>query len=75
MKNNVTELRSEYMTVAEMAKYLNISQASAYELTHRRDFPVSRFGGSIRIPREAFLAWVKMKTSIPRELAAYMSIA
>ena len=75
MKNNVTELKNEYMTVAEMAAYLNISQTSAYELIHRKDFPVSRFGGSIRIPKTAFLAWVDMKTSIPRELASYMSIA
>lgn len=72
--NNVTELTNEYMTVAEVRKYLNISQAAAYELTHRKDFPVSRFGGCIRIPRKAFLAWVEMKTSIPRELASYMSL-
>ena len=73
--NNVTELKSEYMTVADVRQYLNISQTAAYELTHRKDFPVCRFGGSIRIPRKAFLAWVDMKTSVPRELAAYMSIA
>ena len=73
--NNVTELMSEYMTVAEVRQYLNISQTAAYELTHRKDFPVCRFGGSIRIPRKAFLAWVEMKTSVPRELASYMSIA
>lgn len=73
--NNVTELKSEYMTVADVRQYLNISQTAAYELTHRKDFPVCRFGGSIRIPRKAFLAWVEMKTSVPRELASYMSIA
>ena len=70
--NNVTELKSEYMTVADVRQYLNISQTAAYE---RKDFPVCRFGGSIRIPRKAFLAWVDMKTSVPRELASYMSIA
>ena len=73
--NNVTELMSEYMTVAEVWQYLNISQTAAYELTHRKDFPICRFGGSIRIPRKAFLAWVEMKTSVPHELASYMSIA
>ena len=46
----VTGSETEYMTVAEVRRYLNISQASAYELTHRKDFPVCRFGGSIRIP-------------------------
>lgn len=73
--NDVKELKNEYMTVAEVRQYLNISQTAAYELTHRKDFPVSRFGGSIRIPSKAFLAWVEMKTSVPHELAAYMSIA
>ena len=47
-----------YMTVSEVKRYLNISQAAAYELTHRADFPVCRIGGSIRIPKSAFLAWV-----------------
>ena len=71
----VTGSETEYMTVAEVRKYLNISQASAYELTHRKDFPVCRFGGSIRIPKQAFLAWVEMKTHMPRELAGYMATA
>ena len=70
-----TANETEYMTVSEMRKYLNISQASAYELTHRKDFPVCRFGGSIRIPKQAFLAWVEMKTHMPQELASYMAIA
>lgn len=63
---------SEYMTVRDVKDYLNISQAAAYELTHRKDFPVSRFGGSIRVPRQAFLAWVEMKTYIPVELEPFM---
>lgn len=74
MKSSKNE-NSEYMTVRDVKDYLNISQAAAYELTHRKDFPVSRFGGSIRIPRQAFLAWVEMKTHIPVELASHMAIA
>ena len=66
---------AEYLTVADIQHWLNISQASAYELTHRRDFPVCRFGRSIRIPRKAFLAWVESKTRIPSELASYMATA
>lgn len=54
-----------YMTIAEVKHYLNISQSSAYELSHRKDFPVCRFGSSIRIPREPFLAWVEKHTYIP----------
>ena len=58
-------LENEYLTVMEVRKYLNISQSAAYQLTRRRDFPVCRFGGSIRIPRDAFLVWVKEKTYVP----------
>lgn len=67
MNNN---LQNEYLTVAEIKRYLNISQAKAYELTHRKDFPVCRFGGSIRVPREAFLSWVEQHTRIPAGLTA-----
>jgi len=65
----------EYMTVAEVKKYLNISQAAAYELTHSADFPVCRFGGSIRVPRQAFLAWIDQRTTIPKGLSRYMATA
>ena len=64
-----------YMTVADVKNYLNISQAAAYELTRRDDFPVSRIGGCIRIPRDAFLAWVELRTRIPRDVAAAMAVA
>ena len=73
--NKNAETQTEYMTVAEMRAYLNISQASAYDLTHRKDFPTCRFGGSIRIPRQAFLAWVGMKTHISAELNRFMATA
>ncbi len=62
---NKSKENSTYMTVAEVKNYLNISQAAAYELTHREDFPVCRFGGHIRIPREAFFEWVHIHTRIP----------
>ena len=67
--NNDT-LKNQYLTVADVRRYLNISQSKTYELTHRKDFPVCRFGGSIRIPREAFLAWVDQHTRIPDGLTA-----
>ena len=57
--------QTEYMTVSEMQRYLNISQGAAYGLTHRKDFPVCRFGGIFRIPRVPFLAWVAANTSNP----------
>lgn len=55
----------EFLTVADVQRWLNISQGAAYALAHRKDFPVARFGGAIRIPRVAFLAWVEANTSNP----------
>lgn len=58
----------EYMTVADVGEYLNVSLSKAYALTHRDDFPICRFGGSIRIPRSGFLAWVERMTYCPPNL-------
>jgi excisionase family DNA binding protein len=67
MNDNI--LKHDYLTATEVSKYLNISLSKAYELTHRKDFPTCRFGGSIRIPREAFLSWVEQHTHIPTDLS------
>lgn len=58
-----------FLTIAEVRNILNISQSAAYQLSRRRDFPVCRFGGNIRIPRDAFFAWVEARTYIPTALA------
>lgn len=58
-----------FLTIAEVQKYLNISQSAAYQLSRRKDFPVCRFGGTIRIPKDAFFAWVEARTYIPTALA------
>ena len=72
---NSTLSEKEYLTVSDVQHWLGISQTSAYELTHRKDFPVCRFGGTIRIPRKAFLAWVESKTHIPDDLLCFMATA
>lgn len=72
MSNDI--LKNQYLTVANVGRYLNISQSKAYELAHRKDFPVCRFGGSIRIPREAFLSWVEQHTCIPNSLGAGVGV-
>lgn len=66
MQNNT--LKNDYLTVAEVGQYLNVSLSQAYGLAHRKDFPVSRFGGSIRVPRQAFMVWVDKHTRIPAAL-------
>ena len=64
---------SDFLTVAEVKNYLKISQAAAYALTRREDFPISRFGGCIRIPKDAFALWVDKMTTIPDELSKEIS--
>ena len=68
MNNEI--LKHDFLTVGDVGRYLNVSQSKAYELTHRKDFPVCRFGGSVRIPRQAFLMWVEKMTHLPVGLMA-----
>lgn len=55
MKKEIS-FEKNYLTVADVKSYLCISSTAAYELTHRKDFPVCRLGSSIRIPTQLFLA-------------------
>ena len=67
--------QSEFLTIAEVKAILNISLASTYELTHRKDFPVCRFGGSIRVPRMALQIWIQQHTQMPKSLREAMLTA
>ena len=64
--NETKQLNHDYLTISEVKDYLNISQSKAYELAHRKDFPICRFGGSI--PKAPFLAWIEAKTYLPSGL-------
>ena len=65
MKKDIL-FEKNYLTVADIKNYLC---TTAYELTHRKDFPVCRLGSSIRIPTQLFLVWVAKHTRIPADLA------
>ena len=60
-------LRKEYLkaitlvyTVEEIAQMLSISLRSAYNLcSGTTEFRVLRVGGSIRIPKDSFDAWLR----------------
>lgn len=67
MKKEIT-FEKNYLTVSDIKSYLCISSTAAYELTHRKDFPVCRLGSSIRIPTQPFLAWVDKHTHMPADL-------
>lgn len=68
--NSITFNDKDYLTVADIQHWLNVSQGTAYGLVHRKDFPVCRFGSSIRVPRVPFLAWVEAHTSNPQRYGA-----
>lgn len=68
MKKEIS-FEKNYLTVADVKSYLCISTTAAYDLTHRKDFPVCRLGTSIRIPTQLFLAWVEKHTRVPADLA------
>jgi excisionase family DNA binding protein len=63
--NKMKQLSHDYLTINEVKDYLNISQSKAYELAHRNAFPICRFDGSIRIPKDSFLAWIETRTLLP----------
>lgn len=46
---------------------LGVSRVVAYELTHRRGFPVVRIGRCIRVPRDAFLRWLEQQARVEEE--------
>lgn len=52
------------MSVAEMAEQLGVCKKTAYELTHRADFPVIRIGRRTRISREGLQEWVRKQTEV-----------
>ena len=51
------------LTVDDLRGLLGLGRRQCYELVSRSDFPVLRFGRSIRIPREALEHWIKENTS------------
>ena len=74
-KSTMLPVSNEYLTISDVKDYLKISQSAAYALTRSKDFPVSRFGASIRIPKREFLAWVALKTVVPISIADYLNAA
>ena len=61
MKTNIKEI-SEFplvLSVEDVAKIMNISRVTAYELAHSEGFPCKLIGKRIIIPRDTFYCWLK----------------
>ena len=61
MSNAVT---NQLLRGAEVAEMIGCSRAMAYRLMQRGTIPVVRIPGgkTVRVPREAFLEWIKENT-------------
>lgn len=47
------------ISVEEMAEELGISTKTAYDLTHRQDFPTIKIGTRTRVSTEGLREWVR----------------
>lgn len=47
------------LTPKDIAKVLQISRNTTYELMHRKDFPTLKIGKQYRVSREQFLKWME----------------
>lgn len=54
---NVAELPL-VLRVEDIAKIMNISRVTAYNLVHSKNFPCKLAGRRITIPRDAFFNWL-----------------
>ena len=51
-----------FLNAATVAKVLDISPSSGYELMHEPDFPVLKIGNRLVVPKEKFVEWVSQRT-------------
>ena len=51
-----------FLNAETVAKVLDVSPSSGYELMHEPDFPVLRVGSRMVVPKEQFIQWVEVHT-------------
>ena len=47
-----------FLNAATVAKVLDVSPSSGYELMHEPDFPVLKVDSRLVVPKEKFVEWV-----------------
>jgi excisionase family DNA binding protein len=67
-KYNSPEELPVVLNVREVADYIGMSRANAYELTKRADFPAFRVGKRVFVPRDQFLAWIDNQVKAKEDL-------
>ena len=61
MANDLSEVR--FLTVAEVAEMMRVSNMTVYRLVHSGELPAVRFGRSFRIPESAVQAAIRTPIS------------
>ena len=51
-----------FLNAETVAKVLEVSPSSGYELLHEKDFPALKISNRIVVPKEKFIAWVRQNT-------------
>ena len=51
-----------FLNAATVARVLDVSPSSGYELMHEPDFPVLKIGSRLVVPKEKFVEWVSQHT-------------
>lgn len=58
-KNSNSDELPSSLSVSDMASYLGISKAHAYNMLNQSTIPKLRLGERIVIPKDLFLEWVR----------------
>lgn len=61
MSRDLSEVR--FLTVAEVAEMMRVSNMTVYRLVHSGDLPAVRFGRSFRIPESAVASAIETPIS------------
>jgi len=61
MAQDLSEVR--FLTVAEVAEMMRVSNMTVYRLVHSGELPAVRFGRSFRIPESAVVAAIQTPIS------------
>lgn len=54
---------SPFLSVRDVARLMNLSTGRIYQLLAAGEIPVSKIGGSYRVPAEAWNAWLSHKAA------------
>jgi excisionase family DNA binding protein len=63
MANDLSDVR--FLTVAEVAEMMRVSNMTVYRLVHAGDLPAIRFGRSFRIPESAVASAIALPGVVP----------